>query len=94
MQVRFLRKALQNLDEEASYIAKDSQAAARCFAEAVETNLAHLARHPSMGRPGRVHGTRELVMTDFPYIIPYRVRGECLEVLRIFHAMRKPPKKW
>ncbi|MGC8530317.1 MAG: type II toxin-antitoxin system RelE/ParE family toxin [Leptospirillia bacterium] len=68
-------KAPQNLDEERLPPAKDSQESARRFVEAVPSNLALLSRHPTMGRRGRVHGMRELVTTDFPYIIPYRVRG-------------------
>jgi len=40
-----------------------------------------------LGRPGRVLGTRELVVPDTSYIIPYRVRGNTLEVLRVFHTV-------
>lgn len=46
-----------------------------------------------MGRAGRVAGTRELVVADTPYIIPYRVRGDAVEILRVFHAARKWPGK-
>ncbi|MCX7055916.1 MAG: type II toxin-antitoxin system RelE/ParE family toxin [Betaproteobacteria bacterium] len=35
-----------------------------------------LADQPSLGRPGRVPGTRELVVRKTRYIIPYRIRGE------------------
>jgi len=43
------------------------------------------ARQPGMGRPGKVSGTRELVIPGLPYIMPY-VEGEntpCIEK-RIF----------
>jgi len=45
-----------------------------------------------MGRPGRVPGTRELVLPNFPYIIPYRVREQRVEILRVFHTARKWPQ--
>jgi toxin ParE1/3/4 len=92
MQVRWLRKALANLDEAADYTAKDSPSAARAMvAEAFRlTDL--LADNPDMGRPGRVPGTRELIMTRHPYIIPYRVRSGCVEVLRFFHGARQWPE--
>jgi len=31
-----------------------------------------LADHPAMGRPGRIAGTRELVIVRYPYIVAYR----------------------
>jgi len=91
MQVKWLRRALRNLEQEAAYIARDNpQAAARLVVEAdAATRL--LAQHPDMGRPGRVPGTRELVMPDFPYVIPYRVRERRVEILRLFHTSRKWP---
>lgn len=56
-------------------------------------SAAMLADHPNMGRPGRIAGTRELVVTRFPYILPYRVRGSTVEVLRVFHTARKWPDR-
>jgi addiction module RelE/StbE family toxin len=55
-----------------------------------------LADHPYRGRPGRVPGTRELVVTRFPYLIVYEVEADAGEptivVLRVLHgAMRWPP---
>ena len=48
--------------------------------------MALLIDHPSLGRAGRVPGTRELVVPDTPYLVPYRVRGMRIEILRIFHG--------
>ncbi len=61
---------------------------------AVVDAVDRLADFPAMGRPGRVGGTRELVVPGTPYIIPYRVRKEKIEVLRVFHAARKWPKRF
>ncbi len=91
MQVKWLRGALRNLEQEADYVAQDNpQAAAALVAEADEaTHL--LARHPDLGRPGRVPGTRELVLSHFPYVIPYRVKEQRVEILRVLHTARKWP---
>jgi toxin ParE1/3/4 len=86
MRVRWLRKALLNLDEEASFIAADDATAARLVVRRVLTAVALLAEQPGMGRPGRVPGTRELLVPKTRYIIPYRVHGETVEVLRVFHT--------
>jgi len=50
-----------------------------------------LTSHVAMGRPGRVVGTRELVIGQLPYIIPYRVRESEIEVLRVLHTSRRWP---
>ena len=92
MRVRWLRAALKNLDDEAEYIAQDSPAAAGKILVAITEAVNSLARYPAIGRPGRVAGTRELVVSGTPYIIPYRVRGSSVEVLRIFHGARKWPE--
>lgn len=94
MRVRWLRKALRNLDEEAAYIANDDSAAARMVVERVLNAVAMLAQQPDMGRPGRVPGTRELVVQRTRYIVPYRVRGDAVEILRVFHTSRRLPQSW
>lgn len=92
MRVRWLRRALRNLDEEAAFIAQDSpKSAAAAFVEHLLASAELLAAQPQMGRPGRVPGTRELVVTRFPYILPYRVREQNVEILRVFHTARKWP---
>ena len=55
--------------------------------------VATLASQPGMGRPGRVANTRELIVPKTRYIVPYRMRDETVEVLRVFHTSRRPPKK-
>lgn len=44
-----------------------------------------------MGRPGRVPGTRELVIANTPFLVPYRVKGDTVIVLRVFHGARRWP---
>ena len=94
MRVRWLKRALKNLDEEAEYIARDNPPAAARIVERIATSVDRLATHPASGRPGRVPGTRELVISGTPYIVPYRVRDETVEILRVFHAARKWPEKF
>ena len=49
---------------------------------------------PNRSRPGRVPGTRELVLQNLPFILPYRVKGGCIQVLRVFHTARQHPAEW
>lgn len=94
MQVKWLRKALRNLDEEATFIAADDPRAAQLVVERVLNAVEMLASRPALGRPGRVSGTRELVVAKTRYLIPYRVRGDVVEVLRVFHTSRRVAKRW
>ena len=94
MRVRWLRTALRNLDEEASFIAADDAASARLVVGRVLEAVAQLAEQPGLGRPGRVPGTRELIVSRTRYIVPYRVHGNTVEILRLFHTSRRLPRRW
>jgi toxin ParE1/3/4 len=91
MQVKWLRHALRNLEQEAAHIARDNPQAAAALISHADESTRLLTRHPDIGRPGRVPGTRELVLQHFPYIIPYRVKEQRVEILRVFHTSRKWP---
>ncbi len=96
MRIRWLRKALENIEQEATYISRENPAAANAVVQHIYNSVALLADNPTLGHPGRIHGTRELVVPDTRYVIPYRVRPrlEQIEILRVFHVSRKPPQSW
>lgn len=50
-----------------------------------------LMRFPYMGRKGRVRGTRELVISQSPYIAAYRVSESEVRILRVIHAKQHWP---
>ncbi|HEY9239119.1 MAG TPA: type II toxin-antitoxin system RelE/ParE family toxin [Burkholderiaceae bacterium] len=93
MRVEWLRQALRNLENEAAYIAADDPGAARLVVSRTLAAVAQLAEQPGLGRPGRVPGTREMIVLKTRYIVPYRVRGERVEILRVFHTSQRPPKR-
>jgi toxin ParE1/3/4 len=94
MQVKWLKKALANLDYEAAYIAQDNPVAAQKIVKTVLDTVALLADQPALGSPSRIAGTRELAVPDTRYLIPYRVKNGQVEILRVFHTARKPPERW
>lgn len=94
MRVNWLNKALADLDAEAEFIGQNDLDAAGKMYRHVRKSVDRLSKYPESGRPGRVLGTRELVIQGFPYIVPYRVRNSTVEVLRFFHTSRKIPKRW
>jgi len=93
MRIRWFRDAVLDLIELRQYIGDDNPRVAQDVAGKIMHDVEHLRDHPAMGRPGRVEGTRELVIPGLPYINPYRVKNNVIEVLRVLHAARKWPRK-
>ena len=91
--IRWLRLALADLDELMVYISKDNPKAATKVAGKIWETTRRLSNHPAMGKPGRVPGTREMIVTGTSYIVPYRVVANEVQILRILHGARKWPEK-
>ncbi|TXL69521.1 type II toxin-antitoxin system RelE/ParE family toxin [Vineibacter terrae] len=91
MEVRWLRGALVSLNREIDYIAARNPDAAKRIANRIESTVQRLSASPESGRPGRIAGTRELVVSGTPYIVPYRIRASRVEIIRVFHGMRRWP---
>lgn len=94
MQVLWLKNALNNLDEIAEYISHDNPQAAQHVVDLIIEQVNQLATLPALGRPGRVVGSRELVISKSYYLVPYRIKNNVVEILRVFHTSRRPPKTW
>jgi len=93
LRIRWTERATRDLDAIEAYIETDDPAAAVRVILRILGAVEHLADHPHLGHPGRVEGTRELVIAQLPYIVPYRVRGNVLEILRVLHAAMRWPER-
>jgi toxin ParE1/3/4 len=83
---------LADLDALHAHIAKNNKRAAHAMVERIVARTERqLSRLPESGRPGRIAKTRELVLSDTPYILPYRVIGDTIHILRVFHSSRRWP---
>ena len=92
MNIVWSPEAIQDLISLRAYIAEESPAGARRIVARILHDVEHLLPdNPQMGRPGRVSGTRELVLPQTPYIVPYRVQRFTLQILRVFHGARRWP---
>lgn len=68
------------------YIAADSVKAALGQLAEIDRQVDLLMDQPHMGRPGRIQGTRELVIRHTPFIVVYRVAAERVQILRFLHG--------
>ena len=91
MKVAWTRLALADLDSAYSYITEERPSAAVRMIERIAGAIRAVARHPEIGRPGRVSGTRELIVSGTPFIIPYRVKAKRVELLAVIHGARRWP---
>ena len=87
-------RAIAHLADLREYVAHDNPGAAGDLAMALLAAVEYLAELPRRGRPGRVAGTRELVVPGTPYVIPYRLRNDRLEIVAVFHGRQKWPKQF
>jgi toxin ParE1/3/4 len=93
MKVVWSPRAIRHLVALREFIESDSEQNAALVASRILKAVDLLQSHPDIGRPGRALGTRELVVPDTPYVIPYRVRRERLELIAVFHGRQKWPAK-
>ncbi|MEA3468157.1 MAG: type II toxin-antitoxin system RelE/ParE family toxin [Thermodesulfobacteriota bacterium] len=88
MQIRWLTLAAQDLEQAEAYIAQENPTSAVQVVLRIIEAVELLADQPGIGRPGRLEGTRELVVDGTPFIVPYRKKDACIEILRVYHQSR------
>jgi toxin ParE1/3/4 len=91
MRVRWTIDAADDLDRISDYIADDRPETARRIALHIVRTVDRLDRFPNRGRPGRVDGTRELVLAPLPFIAVYEVHDDEVQVLRLLHGAQQWP---
>ncbi|MBV5262594.1 type II toxin-antitoxin system RelE/ParE family toxin [Pinisolibacter aquiterrae] len=90
--IRWTVRAVRRLDQVGAFIARDDPRAAARVVARIVSGVELLAEQPALGRVGRVPGTRELVFADVPYIVPYRVGMDTVEILTVMHTAQKWPE--
>jgi addiction module RelE/StbE family toxin len=91
VKVAWTRLALKDLDSAYGYIADENPSAAARTIERIRKAVTAVSRHPEIGRPGRVEGTRELIIPGTPFIVAYRVKAKRIELLSVIHGARRWP---
>jgi toxin ParE1/3/4 len=92
MNIVWSPEAIEDLISLRDYIAEESPAGAlRVVLRILHTIEQVLPDNPHMGRSGRVPGTRELIIPQTPYIVPYRLQRDTIQILRVYHSARRWP---
>jgi addiction module RelE/StbE family toxin len=82
--------ALADRDAIMEHIADDNVPAALELDEDFETHAARASATPTLYKPGRMKGTREIVVRA-NYVMIYQVEGEAVAILRVQHATQQWP---
>ena len=88
--VRWSEEAIFDLVDILNYIEQRNAAAAQALQAAVVQSAESLPHMPYLFRPGRVAGTRELVVHP-NYIVVYQVGTDVIDVLRVLHSRQQYP---
>ncbi len=91
MRVTWSPRARRAREAAIDYIARDKPVAALSQLDAIQRQVGILADHPEIGRPGRVDGTRELVISRTPFILVYRIDNDAVRILHFLHGAQQWP---
>jgi toxin ParE1/3/4 len=92
--VRWTTPALRDIEKIGDDIALDNPVASLRVVTRIFDQCDQLGTYPHMGRAGRVPGTRELVVSDTAFVVPYRVREDEVQVLAVLHGARRWPERF
>ena len=92
MAVTWSPRARGQLNELVTHIAHDDPDAADRMIDRIFAATANLESYPALGRPGRIEGTRELIVSGMPYIVAYRVQQERVHIVAVWHASQRRPR--
>lgn len=91
MRLEWSAFAIEDRDAIFDYIEEDSPQAAVVVDDRIRVQVRQLLQFPETGRPGRVEGTRELVISRTPYIAAYHIAGDAVRILRVLHGAQLWP---
>jgi toxin ParE1/3/4 len=91
--LEYAPRYFRRLEDIRERIAAESPPAAIRMVERIRAAVTRLAGSPALGRPGHVPGTRELVIPRTPYIVPYRVKGDVVQIITFLRSARRWPDR-
>lgn len=86
MRLFWAQPALADREAIFEHLELDSPRAAVKVDDQIAAAVRRLLDFPESGRPGRVAGTRELVVPHTPFIAAYVVTADRVRILRILHG--------
>lgn len=91
VKVNWTKIAISDLESAFNYVAEieNRPETARLMIKKIIEGVEQIKSFPDSGRPGRVKGTKELIIVTTPFIVVYRMKKASLEILTVLHHARK-----
>jgi toxin ParE1/3/4 len=93
MKISWAAPARRDLTAHLDFLAARNAEAALALGDTIRAAVETLGDYPLRGRPGRLDGTRELVVVGSPYVVVYSVSATRVTVLRVLHAAQDWPPR-
>ena len=90
-QLEFSARSLANMEDIKLHIAADNPVAATKVIKSVLSTSEELIDFPMLGYTGQRTGTRELVLSKYPYTIIYRLTLNKIHIVAVVHQSQKHP---
>lgn len=89
MRLRWTLSAAADMQQISDYLKEHHPRYRQPTMRKLYERIRSLKQRPHLGKRGRVEGTRELLLLPLPYIIVYRLSGQTVEILRIYHGAQE-----
>jgi addiction module RelE/StbE family toxin len=91
--IEWTEQAIRHLDQAHDFITlSNSEGVAARVTMHTATSVQQLATFPMSGRPGRVPGNRELVISNSPFVVAYSIEKERIVILALYHSAQQWPE--
>ena len=93
MELIWSPQAQEQLADVFDYLAQASVEIAERQFRVITTAVMKLEQFPAMGRPGRLGGTRELVISGTPYLAIYRIHADRVQIIALTRGAQLWPRR-
>lgn len=90
LRIIWSNEARMDMRDILAYIARRDVAASKRLRQLITNSVLPILENPFLYRPGRIAGTREIVVHP-NYIVVYRIREGAINVLRVLHSRQQYP---
>jgi toxin ParE1/3/4 len=91
---KWLRRSLNDLNAIHDYIWSRNPLAADQVAQRIQDAALNLKQFPLLGRPSHNSNVRLLQVPGLPYLLPYQVGSDAVEILAVFDERQERPPEW
>ena len=94
MRIEWVGTSLADFQQIRLYLRTRNPSAVEKIFNAVSRSAGQLQSFPELGRPMEGSDIRLLQVPGLPYILPYRVKLDRIEILAVFDGRQERPAGW